>query len=152
MTGPYSTKNVSPALRPTLFSVREARNKTMAGTFIARPVVDPEYQLRRHLDVFAFDLLAYVLRDGICYLVLKPTAGCNPDKWSTREVAERWLQLFHAPPPIRSYLRGESLTASEMRAVEWVTAGWRHKLADKSFLIRSLNREFPVRLLPALCE
>lgn len=147
----YFAKN-APLTHPASRKVREV---PLAALGVYRtPWTTPDawvdYRLHKHLEVFAFDLIAYAVVEGLCHLVLKPTVQQNPEALTAREVAERWILLFYPPPLIRRYLRGEHLTSLELQTVGWVTSSWRRKLADKGCLVRSLNKDFPVRLVARL--
>ena len=52
---------------------------------------------------------------------------------------ERWTQLFSAPVLVQRYLRGETSTDAEVRAVGEIIAQWRERLADISWFMRCLN-------------
>jgi hypothetical protein len=60
------------------------------------------------------------------------------------EVAQRWLQLFSAPPLVKRYLEGQA-GAEERGAAEAILQRWRDRLCDLSWFMKCLNEHLARR-------
>jgi putative transposase len=98
-------------------------------------VVDRLSQLSR---LFAIGVCAYAVMNNHYHLVLKvePDAA---NRWSEREVAERWVALFQWPLLVRRWYQGELLIEPERVVVEQLIGKWRERLHSISWFVRLLN-------------
>ena len=98
-------------------------------------VVDKLGQLSR---LFAIGICAYAVMSNHYHLVLKvePDAA---NRWSEREVAERWVALFQWPLLVRRWYQGELLIEPERVVVEQLIGKWRERLHSISWFVRLLN-------------
>ena len=98
-------------------------------------VVDKLSQLSR---LFAIGVCAYAVMNNHYHLVLKvePDAA---NRWSEREVAERWAALFQWPLLVRRWYQGELLIEPERVVVEQLIGKWRERLHSISWFVRLLN-------------
>lgn len=134
--------------------VREAPLAETGKQYLLNCDSQPDWvgqRLLRHGEVFAFDVIAYATVGQHCHLVLRRNKA-QAQAWTAQEVAERWLRLFPVPLLVRRFLRNEVLSEKERQTVLRLTAIWRRKLMDERWLVRSLNLESPVRLVPALSD
>ncbi|MCK0154817.1 transposase [Alcanivorax sp. S6407] len=87
--------------------------------------------------VFAIDLCAYAVMSNHYHVVLR----INQKKalsWSDQEVAERWMQLFSGPLIVTRWLKGETVSAETLKALEIVQT-WRERLYDLGWFMKCLN-------------
>ena len=59
-------------------------------------------------------------------------------RWSSKEVARRWLKLFSGPPFIKAWLAGQSNGAQQFLIDQWL-GQCRNRLFDLSWFMRCLN-------------
>jgi REP element-mobilizing transposase RayT len=94
-------------------------------------------RLAQLTQLFTIDVCAYAVMSNHYHLVLH----VDPDRvreLTYAEVAQRWLQLFRAPPLVSRYLSGQA-SASEQAAAEAILARWRARLTDLSWFMKCLN-------------
>ena len=89
------------------------------------------------VEVFAIDLCAYAVMSNHYHVVLKVDRE-RAAGWSDREVAERWMQLFSGHLLVKRWLRGGTIEAETMKALE-IVADWRARLFDLGWFMKCLN-------------
>lgn len=152
LRNPFKLEAVPIQRRPPSLGVREASLTGTGNSYSLNCDSQPdsvEQRLRRHAEVFAFDIIAYATVGQHCHAVLR----LNKQRalaWTAEDVAERWMRLFSVPPLVRRFLRKEALNETEQQMALKLTAMWRRKLMDERWLTRSLNRQSPVRIVPTL--
>src|SRR5688572_27298872 len=94
-------------------------------------------RLRLLSEIFAIDLCAYAIMSNHYHLVLRVDRELAA-RVSKEEVVQRWTRLFRAPPLIQRWQDGNASNA-ERAAAEQLIEGWRKRLIDISWYMRSLN-------------
>jgi len=97
-----------------------------------------EQRLLELAQIFAIEVCGYSLMATHSHRVLhvdQPLA----ESWTTREVVERWHQLFSATELSERYLREESLLEVEQTELEGLVETWRERLTSVSWFMRCLN-------------
>jgi REP element-mobilizing transposase RayT len=61
------------------------------------------------------------------------------DKWSDREVVDRWTSLCKGPLPVQRYASGMALAPAEQRIVSDFIDTYRLRLADLGWFMKCLN-------------
>lgn len=89
------------------------------------------------VGIFAIDLCAYAVMSNHYHVVLKVDRA-RAEAWSVEEVAERWMGLFSGPLLVRRWLRGETVEAETLKAVE-IVESWRSRLFDLGWFMKCLN-------------
>ena len=89
------------------------------------------------VEIFAIDLCAYAVMSNHYHVVLKVDRA-RAETWSVEEVAERWMGLFSGPLLVRRWLRGETVEAETLKAVE-IVESWRSRLFDLGWFMKCLN-------------
>jgi hypothetical protein len=87
-------------------------------------------------STFAIDVCAYAVMSNHYHLVL--CVGCERDNLTQREIVERWVSLFSAPPLVERWLNGQA-DGAEREVAEAVIERWRARLHDISWFMRWLN-------------
>jgi REP element-mobilizing transposase RayT len=100
-------------------------------------------RLEQLCSIFAIEVCAYAVMSNHYHLVLHVDAELARG-WSKHEVVERWTRLFRAPNLVKRWQSGEALEA-EWRAAEAIIEGWRVRLHDVSWFMRSLNEHLARR-------
>jgi REP element-mobilizing transposase RayT len=88
--------------------------------------------------VFAIDVAAFCAMSNHVHTVLH----VDPKRaaaWTTKEVFERWTQLFAGPDIVQRYLRGDPLLAVELTLLDSLCATYRERLCSISWFMRCLN-------------
>jgi REP element-mobilizing transposase RayT len=98
-------------------------------------------------EVFAIDLCAYALMSNHYHLVLR-LAPDRAQRWSDREVVERWRRLYRGPAFVARFLDGLPLDAGDTTQLADCIARWRSRLCDLSWFMRCLN-EYIARMANA---
>ncbi|WP_101757229.1 transposase [Oceanicoccus sp. KOV_DT_Chl] len=95
---------------------------------------------RIHLlsSIFAIDIAAYAVMSNHLHLVLKLSPEVI-DKWTDREVVDRWTSLFKGPLLIQKYGKGGLLDTAEQQAVNDIIDTYRRRLADLGWFMKCLN-------------
>ena len=95
-------------------------------------------------QVFAIDVCAYAVMSNHTHTVLFVDED-TAKGWSTKEVLERWHQLFKGTLLTQQYCRGEEipeyLTITLMETVEV----YRNRLMDISWFMRLLNQSIAIQ-------
>src|SRR5688572_17039763 len=94
-------------------------------------------RLRLLSEIFAIDLCAYAIMSNHYHLVLRVDRELAA-RVSKEEVVQRWTRLFRAPLLIQRWQDGDASNA-ERAAAEQLIEGWRKRLIDISWYMRSLN-------------
>ena len=87
--------------------------------------------------VFAIDICAYAVMSNHYHLVLHWNIE-QAQRWSDREVVERWCELYSNALGL-AYLNGEQLLAVQRDALADKIQVWRSRLQDISWYMRCLN-------------
>lgn len=93
---------------------------------------------------FAIDICAYAVMSNHYHLVLRVDVR-RAQRWSSVEVAERWMQLFSGSPLVRRWLAGNAPGKAEDRRALEIIESWRAKLCDLSWFMRCLNEHLARR-------
>jgi len=88
--------------------------------------------------IFALDVCAYAVMSNHYHIVVhinKKTATA----WSMDAVIKQWHKLYQGYAISQRYLNGESLSKSELAALNAKAELWRKRLMDISWFMRALN-------------
>jgi REP element-mobilizing transposase RayT len=99
-------------------------------------------RIKQLANIFAIDIAAYAVMSNHYHIVLRIDA-LRPAQWDTREVLQRWTQLYQGPWLVRAYLAteaGEGMDQAELARVEEYAMTYRQRLADLSWFMRNLNQ------------
>ncbi|MFI2810776.1 hypothetical protein [Microbulbifer sp. JSM ZJ756] len=88
--------------------------------------------------VFALDTCAYTVMSNHYHAVLYINSA-EADSWNLHEVVERWHRLYKGSVLSQRFLRSETLGSAEYARLSEVAKGWRTRLADISWFMRSFN-------------
>ena len=94
-------------------------------------------RLTQLTSIFTMEICAYAVMSNHYHLVVYIDQK-RGKKLSAREVAERWTQLFAAPPVVERWLNGTALEA-EHQLAEALIGKWRQRLCDLSWFMKCLN-------------
>ena len=94
--------------------------------------------------IFAIDVSAYAIMSNHTHVVLHVDAEATK-AWNTREVIERWLQLYKGPLLIQRFAAGEALGGAELDQVDQFAEVRRARLMDISWFMRCLNEHIARR-------
>ena len=97
-----------------------------------------EARIRQLAGVFALDVAAYAVMSNHYHVVVRVDQE-RAEGWSSREVLERWTQLFKGSPLVQRYLGGDALNEAEALAVGDLAEQYRKRLFDISWFMRILN-------------
>jgi REP element-mobilizing transposase RayT len=100
-------------------------------------------RLRYLSNVFAIDLCAYAIMSNHYHLVLRVDRQ-RGTRLTKEDVVRRWTRLYREPPLVRRWREGTADPA-ERDAAEQVIEGWRKRLVDISWYMRSLNEHLARR-------
>lgn len=89
-------------------------------------------------SVFAVDLYAYVIMSNHYHIVIKVNAD-QVRRWSDKEVAWRWMQVFNGNLLVRQFLMNADLSEADLKFVANTITTWRKRLYDISWFMRCLN-------------
>ena len=95
---------------------------------------------RIHLlaSVFAIDVCAYAVMNNHLHVVLHINAD-EAKTLTTRQVCDRWHQLYKGTVLTHRYMMGDTLSKAELEAVSLKCEEWRSKLYSISWFMRALN-------------
>jgi REP element-mobilizing transposase RayT len=88
--------------------------------------------------VFAIEVCGYSVMATHSHLVLHVDPPLA-ESWTTREVVERWHQLFGGTVLSEHFLREEPLLELEQQQLEDLAETWRERLTSVSWFMRCLN-------------
>ena len=97
-----------------------------------------EERLHELTNWFAIDLCAYAIMSNHFHVVLHVDVK-QAERWTTREIVERWHGLFAGNLLSQRFLSGHELGDAELRAVEEKAELWRENLTSVSWFMRCLN-------------
>jgi len=89
-------------------------------------------------EIFAIDVCAYALMSNHYHLVLR-LAPERAERWTDREVVERWRRLYVGPPCVGHFLDDVALDEAESALLAECVRRWRGRLVDLSWFMRCLN-------------
>lgn len=90
-------------------------------------------------QVFAIDVCAYSIMSNHTHMVLFVDEA-TAKLWSSREVVERWHQLFKGTLITQQYCRGEEIPDDLMPSLLETVEVYRSRLMDISWFMRLLNQ------------
>ncbi|WP_263078642.1 transposase [Endozoicomonas sp. Mp262] len=88
--------------------------------------------------VFTIEVCAYAVMSNHYHVVLFVNEAAGK-ALTTREVLERWTQLFAGPLLVQRYLARDKLSKAEYQRVEQFADDYRNRLLDISWFMRCLN-------------
>ncbi|REG86633.1 transposase [Marinomonas pollencensis] len=88
--------------------------------------------------VFSIDICAYAVMSNHLHVVLHIDSK-KVEKWTTREVLQRWHKLHKGTNLTQQYLRGEPLSDGTLALVEDSADAYRQRLTDISWFMKELN-------------
>lgn len=100
-------------------------------------------QFKFQTKIFCVEVSAYAVMNNHYHLVLFVDSK-KALNLTDKEVAERWIQLFHGPLLIKKFIGDQELNEFELLTVSDIIAVWRKRLMDISWFMRYLN-EFIAR-------
>lgn len=100
-------------------------------------------RLAQLTSIFTIEICAYAVMSNHYHLVVYIDQD-RSKQLSMRAVAERWAQLFTAPPVVARWLNGTSLEA-EHQLAEALIEKWRQRLCDLSWFMKCLNEHLARR-------
>ena len=89
-------------------------------------------------EVFAIEVCAYAVMSNHSHIVLCVDEE-QAKKWSTKEVLQRWHQLFKGTLLTRQYMNGVEQIEPLQVIVEQTAQVYRQRLTDISWFMRVLN-------------
>ncbi len=95
-------------------------------------------RLQQLASIFSIDVCAYAVMSNHYHVVLhvdQPKAN----RWSEREVAERWKQIFNGHPAVDAWLADDALDEAEQSIVDALLTTWRKRLSSISWFMRCMN-------------
>jgi hypothetical protein len=97
-------------------------------------------RMKQLAGVFAIDVAGYAVMSNHYHVVLRVDRE-RALAWDTQEVLERWTRLFSGPLLVRRYLSAQrsQMGEAELAAVEALAEGYRARLHDLSWFMRTLN-------------
>jgi len=95
-------------------------------------------------EVFAVRIAAYAVMSNHYHVVLYVDLE-QSQSWDRKEVARRWLRIFHGDPLAHAYLRGELEDEKELERLDAILSTWRERLCDLSWFMRCLNEHMARR-------
>jgi len=101
-------------------------------------------RLRLLQEVFAVDICAYAVMSNHYHLVLRLDRQ-RVQGWTDEEVIDRWAVLFSLPALVARLREGQRVSAPEQVQARALIAGWRERLGDLSWFMRTLNEHLARR-------
>ena len=95
-------------------------------------------RLKQLSSIFAIDICAYAVMSNHYHVVLHVDVD-KVESWTTKEVIERWQQLFAGNILINRYMTGDEMSEAELDAVNDIVVEWRKRLSNISWFMRCLN-------------
>ncbi|MBU2924623.1 transposase [Colwellia sp. 1_MG-2023] len=99
-----------------------------------------EQKLLALTQVFAIDVCAYAIMNNHYHAVLFVDEA-KAKSWSTKEVLERWHQLYKGTLLTQQYCRGDKLEGALLSVVEASAEVYRKRLMKISWFIGNLNEK-----------
>lgn len=97
-----------------------------------------ESRLLKLAEVFAIDIAAYAVMSNHLHLVLCVDIY-ESNRWTDREVAEHWHQVFKGTDITQKFVKGEIIEDVEIKRLKHAIAQYRSRLSDISWFMRALN-------------
>jgi len=88
--------------------------------------------------VFAIDVCNYAIMHNHYHVLLHINSN-DADNWTTKDVIDRWQQLFKGSVITQRFTDGVSMSKAELIAVNKLVKEWRSRLMDISWFMRILN-------------
>jgi len=98
-----------------------------------------EDRIRLLSSLFSIDICSYAVMSNHYHIVLKIDAKA-PEKWSLKEVIQRWLSLHKGPFLVHKYVKNEILTPAEHEVLLSIIENWRLRLGSISEFMQQLNQ------------
>ena len=95
-------------------------------------------RLKELSGIFSLEICAYAVMSNHYHVVLHINKK-QAKSWETREILQRWTQLFAGPYLVQRYLSDDVLGEAELLCVEEYAAEYRSRLTDISWYMRCLN-------------
>ena len=95
-------------------------------------------RLNELVAVFSIEICAYAVMSNHYHVVLHINRE-QGERWDTREVLQRWTQLFSGHLLVQRFLANDSLGKAELQRVEEFAEEYRSRLLDISWFMRCLN-------------
>ena len=95
-------------------------------------------RMRLLSTVFAIEICAYAVMSNHYHVVIRVDTEASK-RWSSHEVAERWLKLFSGPRFIQDWLAGMRISSIQLGMAAKSLSEWRRRLSDVSWFMRCLN-------------
>jgi len=89
-------------------------------------------------DVFALDICAYAIMSNHYHVVLHIDKE-QADNWNQKEVIAHWHSLFSGNLLSQRFVRGETMSKTELILLDQTVNLWRERLMDISWFMRVLN-------------
>jgi REP element-mobilizing transposase RayT len=100
-------------------------------------------RLAQLTSIFTIDICAYAVMSNHYHLVVHVDRA-RAQLLTREEVAERWTQIFSAPPLVERWRSGQASEA-ERQAAEAIIQRWRERLYDVSWFMKCLNEHLARR-------
>jgi REP element-mobilizing transposase RayT len=100
-------------------------------------------RLAQLTSIFTIEICVYAVMSNHYHLVVY-IGQQRAKQLSMREVADRWTQLFAAPPVVARWLAGTALEV-EHELAEALIEKWRQRLCDLSWFMKCLNEHLARR-------
>jgi REP element-mobilizing transposase RayT len=97
-----------------------------------------ESQLLKLAGVFAIDIAAYAVMSNHLHVVLCVDIY-ESNRWTDREVAEHWHQIFMGTDITQRFVKGDIIESFEINSLKHSIAQYRSRLSDISWFMRALN-------------
>lgn len=97
-----------------------------------------ERRIKLLSSIFAVEIYAYAVMSNHFHLVVKVNADA-PNRWTDRDIVDRWRKAFGGPDVVKRYAEGGLLTEDEFMGLRPVIDEYRRRLASLSWFMRALN-------------
>ena len=95
-------------------------------------------RLKKLAGIFAIEVCPYAVMSNHYHVVLHIDTKTG-ERWSDREVCQRWTQLFVGPLLVQRFLSGDALDKTQRQRVTKYAKTYRQCLLDISWFMRCLN-------------
>ncbi len=89
-------------------------------------------------NIYAIDVCAFAIMSNHYHVILHVNEK-QAEKWTDKDVIERWYQLFNGNMMIDRFKKGEVTSSAQLDVVNDIIATWRARLMDISWFMRCLN-------------